>query len=65
MSMKRIDELLSGIDNCECGRKHSCPIETVYIGRNALNRLPELCAPYSSILLVADENTWAVCGQSA
>ena len=63
--MKQIEELLSGINDCACGRKHSCPIESVYIGKDALCRLTELCRPYRRVLLVADENTWAVCGQAA
>lgn len=63
--MKRIEALLSGIDNCACGKKHSCPIDMVYIGKDALGRLAGLCAPYHRILLVADENTWDVCGRAA
>ena len=54
-----IQALLQPSD-CTCGRHHSCPIEQVYIERDALSHLPQLCAPYKSILLVADENTYGV-----
>lgn len=57
-----IKELTLGIDDCTCGKKHSCPISAVEIGSGAINTLNELCSEYSSILLVSDENTYRVCG---
>ncbi len=48
--------------SCSCGRTHFCPIEEVRVGEGALNAIPERTARYRNILLVADENTWAVCG---
>ena len=56
--------LLAGIHDCPCGKDHSSPIDFVEIGSGALNTLPELCKSYKSILLVADRNTYAVCGKT-
>ena len=53
-----IQALLQPTD-CSCGKHHSCPIQQVYIERDALSHLPQLCAAYENILLVADENTAA------
>lgn len=46
---------------CQCGRTHFCPIQTVQIGRDALQKMPEILKNYRSIMLVADDNTWTVC----
>lgn len=58
-----INAMLSGV-RCECGAYHRCDIERVYIEKGAIARLSSLCAPYKSILLVADENTYAAAGES-
>jgi glycerol-1-phosphate dehydrogenase [NAD(P)+] len=42
---------------------HKCPIDHVIIGENALDSLPDLTEGYASILLVADKNTYRVCGR--
>ena len=57
-----INQLLGGV-HCACGEHHTCDIEAVYIERGAMKRLTDLCAPYESILLVADENTYAAAGE--
>ena len=57
-------DLLKGIENCECGRDHDCPIESVIIGKGAISSLSGLVKNFKSILLVADENTYGVCGSS-
>ncbi len=57
-----IKELLSGVINCECGMTHLCPIDHVIIKKNACDELSELTKNYKSILVVADTNTYAVCG---
>ena len=62
--MFQIQTLLAGLDHCPCGKPHTCPIQFIEIGEGALNALPELCKSYRSILLVADQNTYAVCGQA-
>ena len=59
-----INELLIGKETCECGMAHKCPIEHVIIGEDALASLPSITKEYSSILLVADKNTYRVCGES-
>lgn len=56
-----INKLLEGVE-CACGRTHTCPIQHVYIEKNAMARLTEICAEYSKILIVADENTFAAAG---
>jgi glycerol-1-phosphate dehydrogenase [NAD(P)+] len=59
-----IKQLLNGIDNCECGKSHKCPIDYVVIGEGACESLSELTAEYSHILVVADRNTFAVGGKA-
>ena len=49
--------------DCTCGKRHSCDIRHIHIGKGALNKLPETIAKYDHILLVADPNTFAVCGE--
>ena len=58
-----IKELLKGVTDCECGMTHLCPIDHVIIKKNACDDLGELTKSYKSILLVADTNTYAVCGE--
>jgi len=57
-----IKELTQGISDCECGKLHSCPIDCVVIGKDALSSLPKMCEGYKSILLISDTNTQKVCG---
>lgn len=59
-----IQALLKGKNDCACGRAHTCEIESVVIGRGAVKALGDLCKPYANILLVADENTYATCGDT-
>lgn len=58
-----IQTLVKGIDNCECGKKHPCPIDHVIIGSDVLKSLSEICENYKSILMVSDQNTYRVCGK--
>lgn len=58
-----IKEILGGVD-CVCGRRHTCPIEAVEIGRGAISRLAALCEGRREILLVADENTDRAAGEA-
>ena len=60
--MTDIKELVKGIHNCPCGKDHSCPTEAVEIGSGVLPKIVDLCAGYEKILLVADQNTYRVCG---
>ena len=59
-----INKLLRGVD-CSCGRKHTCDIEFVYIEKNAIARLREVCIESRSVLIVADENTYSVAGEQS
>lgn len=56
-----INSLLNGVQ-CKCGKTHVCNIEKVYVEKGAIVRLAEVCAPFNSILIVADENTFAAAG---
>ncbi|MBQ9975770.1 MAG: sn-glycerol-1-phosphate dehydrogenase [Clostridia bacterium] len=58
-----INELLRGVD-CSCGRHHACDIGCVWVEKGAVSHLEELCRDYKSIMLVADENTYGVAGES-
>lgn len=55
-------KLLQGVD-CACGKHHSCDIGFVAVERDAIRHLTGLCADYKSILLVADDNTYAAAGK--
>ncbi len=59
-----INELIRGISGCECGRDHDCPIDSVVIGKGATSSLSGLTACYRGVLLVADTNTYSVCGDA-
>ena len=50
--------------HCACGRTHFCDIDRVEIDKGALSRLPEILQDAQKIFLVADTNTWAVCGEA-
>lgn len=58
----QLDMLLSGID-CACGRRHTCDIEHVVIGKGVIAQLSDMAQDYASVLLVADENTYAAAGE--
>lgn len=60
-----IRELVAGKTGCACGREHTCPISYVFIENGALSHLPEICREYSHIVLVADGNTFPLCGEEA
>ncbi len=54
--------LLLGVD-CACGKYHRCNIDFVAVEPDAIRHLGTLCKDYRSILLVADENTYAAAGE--
>ena len=58
-----LNQLLNHDITCSCGRTHRCDIDLVDIGRGAIERLPESARNFENILLVADSNTYAVCGE--
>ena len=55
------EELLKGKE-CACGMRHTCAVKHIIIGRNANEKLGGLLGDYKKILLVADTNTYATCG---
>lgn len=57
-----IRTVLNGKLDCACGKEHPCDIRYVEIGDGVLEKLPEICAPYARIHLVADGNTFPLCG---
>ena len=60
--MKNGKSLLSGKRDCPCGREHTCDVRALEIGNGAIQKLPEICRDFSNILLVADGNTYPLCG---
>ncbi len=59
-----INNILLAYKNCDCGKEHGCDIKSVVIEKNAVAKIPELAKGYNGILLVADRNTYRVCGKS-
>ena len=57
-----INELLKGRD-CECGRRHDCPIDLVCVEPGAERRLSEVFPDDREILLLADDNTFGAAGE--
>ena len=58
-----IHALLQGHPACACGHAHTCDIRYVSIRPGAVADLGPICQNYHHILLVADNNTFATCGQ--
>lgn len=58
-----VNTILSAYKNCECGKEHGCDIKSVVIEKNAVAKISELAGGYNGILLVADRNTYRVCGK--
>ena len=50
---------------CSCGRTHFCGIAAAVAESGAISRLPAYTAAYRHILLIADTNTYAACGEQA
>ena len=59
----KIGDLLNKDIKCSCGRVHRCDIRSLTIGKGALDALPTAVEPYHHILLVADNNTYPLCGE--
>ena len=56
------EKLLMGRE-CECGMTHTCAISHIIIGKGANGRLGGLLGDFKKIILAADSNTYAVCGE--
>ena len=50
--------------SCSCGKNHSCGIKEIRIGPGAIEETEALTASCDRILLVADRNTFATCGDT-
>lgn len=48
---------------CACGMTHGCAIRHILVEEGANNKLGSLLGDYRKILLVADTNTYATCGE--
>lgn len=59
-----IYDLINKDIHCICGSTHRCDIEILKIGSGVLHQLPQLLADRRHILLVADSNTYPLCGES-
>lgn len=57
-----ISELLKGRD-CSCGKSHTCNIDNVVIKSGAIDEIYDLASGYNNIVIVADKNTYKVCGK--
>ncbi|WP_455129913.1 sn-glycerol-1-phosphate dehydrogenase [Pseudoramibacter alactolyticus] len=53
--------------DCSCGKHHNFSIHDVAIGSGAIEKLPEIAAPFKEgqILMVYDNNTYAAAGKKA
>lgn len=58
----KLTDLVNRDISCTCGRTHRCDIPHIHIGRDALDALRSAVADYHHILLVADRNTYPLCG---
>ena len=58
-----INELLHGFDDGDAAKKAACAMEHVIIESGALVSLRTICADFSGILMVSDQNTFRVCGK--
>ena len=58
-----IQNLLNRDVVCSCGRVHRCDIATLAIGIGALDALASAVENYHNVLLVADGNTYPLCGE--
>ncbi len=47
---------------CSCGRTHTCDIDHVVICSGAVNEIGRITTEYKHILIVADKNTYPLCG---
>ena len=58
-----INSLLNKTVKCECGMEHKCDIKSVFIENDAIKKLPALVENFKNIVVTADKNTFAVCGE--
>jgi glycerol-1-phosphate dehydrogenase [NAD(P)+] len=61
----KVEELMGMSFECECGKKHSVEINSVKIGSNIIEQLPEFLKEFKKkkILIVEDIHTYTVAGK--
>ena len=47
---------------CSCTKTHTCDIDYVIISSGAVNEIGKISKEYKHILIVADRNTYPLCG---
>ena len=57
------EKLLKPID-CTCGKTHTCDIKKVVIKPGAVEELSAMVTEWNNIVVIADKNTYAVCGDA-
>ena len=57
------EKLLKPID-CACGKTHTCDIKQVVIKPSAVEELGSMIAQWNNIVVIADKNTFGVCGDA-
>jgi glycerol-1-phosphate dehydrogenase [NAD(P)+] len=65
MTNLKVEELIGMSFECECGKKHSVEINSVKIGSNILEQLPEFLKEFKNkkILIIEDVHTYDVAGK--
>ena len=56
-----LDEILSAVKDCDCGRVHTCDLEGVEVGSGIINNVADILKKYNfpkRLLMVADENSF-------
>ncbi|WP_270562865.1 sn-glycerol-1-phosphate dehydrogenase [Clostridium beijerinckii] len=61
----KVEELIGMNFECECGKRHSVEINSVKIGNNIIEQLPEFLKEFKNkkILIVQDVHTYVVAGK--
>lgn len=60
----KVNNILNKPIHCQCGKTHICNINALEIGKNALQKLPKVLENYHHILVVADNHTDPLCGET-
>lgn len=60
----KVHNLINRNIHCLCGKDHICTINSLEIGKNALQKLPKALEKYHHILIVADSHTYPLCGEN-
>jgi len=61
-----IEDILNSKFKCSCGREHKINIKNISVGKNVLDKIPEIINSLTdkkNILLICDQNTYAAAGK--